>query len=281
MGRAENDDLRQFVFPIATVFIYCAPCACLLATAFAICKAAGSRAMPFFEFLVRPDDRLVSSCCSHRDRSLGLASIMENVKIPDVLSSRKMPYIDSIWVEQRLYEIEEETDLQRSIGKTAESGGKTLSSHHSPRDTAGIVILGELEYCLPIIRGLPFPPTPRVPKENEIFQMHVLRKDGKPSWSRRFLGTFTSKAIPMTYPRTSLFFEPPPAPLSSSTSITTPPLKSTRSTPGVFSSGLETPGNPSDFRRNRESPDIVSESSASKRRKLSPARSDEVGEVSV
>ena len=278
MGRPEDDDLRQFVLPVATIFIYCAPCACLVATAFAICEAATTTVV---KFIVRPDDRLVSSCCSQGDRTTGLASIMEAVRNVEFLPFRLAQYIDSIWVEQRLYEIEEETDLQRSIGKTAESAGKVFSSHHSLGTTAGIVILGELEYCLPILRSLPFKPNPRVPKENEIFRMKKTYQDGKRAWTRKFLGTFTSKAVPLTSTRTSLFFEALPAPPSLSTSTTTAPLRSTRSTSGAFSSGPETPGNSYDFRRNRASPDIVSESSASKRQKLSPARSDEVEEATA
>ena len=86
--------------------------------------------------------------------------------------------IDRLWVEQRLYDIEEETDLPQPISKLAEMGGKILSSHDSDEKTAGIVILGESTYCLPIMRSRPFPSTARMPKETEIFQMKKLFHNG-------------------------------------------------------------------------------------------------------
>lgn len=206
----ELTDQQRLALPVAKIYLYCAPCACLLATAFNICREAGHRATTYFQFLVRPDDRLVSSCCSQKDRSLGLTSLMERVR--EIESSPSMEnhlsFIDRIWVEQRLYEIDEETNLPQPISNVAGMGGKILSSHHSEENTAGIVILGELRYCLPIMRSPPFPSKARIPKEAEIFQMkmvmangHILA-DGRYNWTRTFLGTYTPKTIRVTPPGT-------------------------------------------------------------------------------
>jgi hypothetical protein len=73
-------DQQKLALPVAKVYLYCAPYACLLPTAFNICRGAGSRAKTYFQFLVRPDDRLVSSCCSQKDRSFGLYSLIEGVR---------------------------------------------------------------------------------------------------------------------------------------------------------------------------------------------------------
>lgn len=206
MGKADDQltALNKLALPVATVYIYCAPCACLLATAFDICKKVDSRTTTYFQFVVRPDDRLVSNCCSQKDRSLGLVSIIERIR--DIESSTSLTnhlcYIDRTWVEQRLYELEEETDQPQVTGKIAEMGGKVLSSHNSEEKTAGIVILGELEYCLPIIRSPPFPSNPRIPKETEIFQMKNRIINKKYEWVRTFLGTYTAKAIPIMSPST-------------------------------------------------------------------------------
>jgi hypothetical protein len=199
-------DLQQLLLPVATIFIYCAPCACLLTTAFSICNSAGDRAAAYFRFRIRPDDRLVSSCCSQNDRSIGLASIIEKMKEKEHSEvTGNLTLIDRIWVEQRLYEIEEETDLPQPISKLAEMGGKVLSSHESDETTAGIIILGELIYCLPIIRSRPFPSKPRIPKETEMFQMKRTWDSSTMNyaWQRKFLGTYTPKPGPIISPEAS------------------------------------------------------------------------------
>ena len=76
----ELTDQQKVALPVAKVYIYCAPCACLLVTAFKIFRDAGKRATTYFQFLVGPDDKLASSCCSQKDRSLGLASLIENIR---------------------------------------------------------------------------------------------------------------------------------------------------------------------------------------------------------
>jgi hypothetical protein len=73
-------DLRRTVLPVATIYIYCAPYACLISTAINICTKVGPRGETFFSILVRADDRLMSSCCSKADRSVGLVSLLTEIK---------------------------------------------------------------------------------------------------------------------------------------------------------------------------------------------------------
>ncbi|MCJ1354936.1 MAG: hypothetical protein MMC33_004926 [Icmadophila ericetorum] len=278
MGNSEYQltEQQKLVLLVAKVCLYCAPCACLLATAFNICEEAGSRVETYFEFLVRPDDRLVSSCCSQKDRTLGLASLIERVREIESSPSLRnyLTSIDRIWVEQRLYEIEEETDLPQPIGKIAKMGGKVLSSHHSQGKTAGIVILGKLGYCLPIMRSPPFALKPRIPKETEIFQMKNILVDGKHQWIRRFLGTYTPKAVPITSPNTPQSAETLPSVPLFSTPVTSIAFLSTSSTPTALSSAQHTSA--SSLPRQISPPP----SPAFKRQKSSPARSVTVEPVS-
>lgn len=256
--------------PVARVYIYCAPCACLLATAFNICRQAGSRATTYFEFLVRPDDRLVSSCCFQKDRSVGLASLIESVKkieSSETYLENHLKLLDGIWVEQRLYEIEEETDLPQSSTKIAQIGGKVLSSQKSGELAAGIIILGELGYCLQIMGSRPFASNPRIPKETEIFQMKERYVEGKSLWIRKFLGTCTPRAVPTTTPSTPQL---PQTPLSTpfiSTLVASETSPPTPSTPKVLGSaqGTSAPHVPCKI-----SPPP---SPTAKRQKSSPARS--------
>lgn len=168
MAEYELTDHQQLALPVAKIYHYCAPCACLLATAIGICEEACQRAKTYFEFLIRPDDRLVSSCCSQKVRTQGPASLIEKLKTTESLPSvgNRLNLIDRLWVEQRLYEIEE-TDLRGPSSRIAETGGRVLSSRHS-EGTAGIIILGELEYCLPIMRSPPFAWKPQISKETKI-----------------------------------------------------------------------------------------------------------------
>jgi hypothetical protein len=270
----EKSGTQDLILPVATLFIYCAPCACLLATAFSICKTAGDRAVAYFKFRIRPDDRLVSSCCFRNDRTIGLTSMIERFKeidsSPTMAITDDLTLIDRLWVEQRLYDIEEETDLPQPISKLAEMGGKILSSHDSDEKTAGIVILGELAYCLPIMRSRRFPSTARMPKETEIFQMKKKLVNGKYFWQRKFLGTYIPKPSPITFastsnssgtvPRASLLHDP----------VTQERGLSTSSTPAQFDASQDTSTRtfpvPPRQRTPPPSPD-------SKRQKTSPAPS--------
>jgi hypothetical protein len=201
--KSEDDNaIQKTCLPVANIYVYCPPCACLISTALSICTYTGSHAETFFEFYVRPDDRLISSCCPNEDRSLGLTSLVRTIKDREATEwnatylSSPFRRLDRQWMEQRLFEIEE-TEHVQSFESSCTLAGKLFNSHRSERTTAGIVILGELEYCLPIMQSAPFVPKPRIPRETEIFQMHNLYEDseGKRVWNRTYLGTYTPKPI--------------------------------------------------------------------------------------
>lgn len=275
LEKYDMTDLQQLLLPVATIFIYCAPCACLLTTAFSICNSAGDRAAAYFRFLIRPNDRLVSSCCSQNDRSIGLASIiekMEEMEHSGIKVTGNLTLIDRIWVEQRLYEIEEETDLPQPISKLAEMGVKVLSSHESDETTAGIVILGELTYCLPIMQSRPFPSTARMPKETEIFQMTKQFVIGhqKHYWKRKFLGTYTPKPSPITSPGTSNSSGTVPRVPLFQGPVTQEPDFSTSSTPAQLDSSQDTSVHTFPVVPRQRTPPPIPDS---KRQKTSPAPS--------
>jgi hypothetical protein len=214
----EGNELQQICLPVANIYIYCSPCACLVSAALSIFSGIGGYATTFFRFSVRPDDRLVSSCCPNEDRSLGLASLVQMIKDKEASDGYLItPFylLDRQWIEQRLFEIEETEGVQ-SFENSVTLAKQLLASHRSERKTAGIVVLGELEHCLPIMQSAPFIQKPRIPRETEIFQM---RKAYTNVWNRTYLGTYTPKPIQRTSTSTTI---------RTSTSSTTIP--STRST---------------------------------------------------
>jgi hypothetical protein len=191
----ELSDLQEIALPLAIIYIYCAPCACLIATAFKICRTAGKRASTLFSLLVRPDDSLSSSCCSNTDRSIGLASLVEAIKNYEISGDNSLSYlelVDKSWIERRLFEIDEVGQLQPSTNILGMAQG-IFKSHESPRECAGIIILGELDFCLPIMHCPPFPRKSRIPRETEVFRMS---KGLGSSWTRKYLGTYTPKPLP-------------------------------------------------------------------------------------
>jgi len=191
-------DFRRDLLPLASLYICCAPCApcaCLVSSAFAMCEEFSLRARTFFSFAVRPDDRLMSSCCTVGERSIGLLSIIQKLKDLDLSRSgiglRK--HLDRTWIEQRLYQLEEMHQLDASTNVSA-LARQVFQSHESEDTCAAIIILGELGYCLPIMHTPLFPSLPRIPRETEIYRMK--KEISGPLWSRKYLGAFTAKPLP-------------------------------------------------------------------------------------
>lgn len=180
--------------------------------------------------------------------------------------------IDRIWVEQRLYEIEEETDLPQHISRLAEMGGKVLSSHDSDESTAGIIILGELTYCLPIMRSRPFPSKPRIPKETEMFQLKRPwdATIAKYEWQRKFLGTYTPRPSPITSLGTSNSSGPIPRVPLFHDSVTQGPVFSTSSAPAQLASSQDASAYSFPVVPRQRTPPPIPDS---KRQKTSPAPS--------
>jgi len=205
-------DLQKIALPVAIIYIYCAPCACLIATAWEICEKAGDRAKIYFRFLIRPDDRLISSCCSETDRSVRLGKLVEDIERFETSTWTSTGYVanallllDKQWVEQRLFDIDELDQLPPSSDIPDMARG-IFASHKSPGPTAAIIVLGELDYCLPIMHAPPFSRKPRIPKETEIFQMQRTWENGGYTYRRRYLGKYTPKPLlpSSTSPRRSV-----------------------------------------------------------------------------
>jgi hypothetical protein len=182
--------------PVGIIYIYCAPCACLMATALEICRQASTRANAFFSFLIRPDDRLASSCCSNADRGIGLVSLVEGIRNYEITASSSLEdleFVDKQWIEKRLFEIDELDQVQPSTDISEMARG-IFKSHESSKKST-IIILGELDYCLPIMHCPPFPLKPRIARETEIFQMQAERSGDQNLWRRKYLGTYTPKPL--------------------------------------------------------------------------------------
>jgi hypothetical protein len=184
------DDLAR----LAKVYIYCAPCACLVHAAMDIGK--DFHGTPELEIFVRVDERLVASCCSTASRINGLSSICREIRDQESKWPAIHPELDRDWIEQRVFSSEEEK--YRPVTESqVEQLHRILDRHKSDSECAAIIILGETDYCSQMMRYPFFPQSSRAPRETEIYMM----KCGYArAWSRNYVGTYVPNpsAVPNT-----------------------------------------------------------------------------------
>ena len=177
------------------VYVYCSPCACQIATALDICEYTESSL--FVTFHVRIDYRQASSCCAPLSGIDGICSVIDYLKNLEssgtyLLDLNRIRLIDRKWMEQEEYGAEE---LQEELESTPESQiARIVNYHHQEEKVAGVVILGEFDYCVPLLGAEPFPSveTGSRIRENMIFMLTQKISD-KYSWQRSYLGTYSSK----------------------------------------------------------------------------------------
>jgi hypothetical protein len=184
------DDLAR----LAKVYIYCAPCACLVHAAIDIGEEFGES--PELEIFIRVDERLVASCCSTASRINGLSSICQEIRDRESICPSIHPELDRDWIEQRVFSSEEEKYRPVTESQVKQLH-RILDQHKSENKCAAIIILGEADYCSQMMRHPSFPQSPRMPRETEIYMM----KCGfDRAWSRNYVGTYVPNpsAVPNT-----------------------------------------------------------------------------------
>ena len=201
MLRQANYDVSDFQnavieanLPLGNVYVYCAPCACALRTALTVCVQGSSK---YLRYKTRVDDRICASCCPETTKMDRLISLVTTIKeIEAALTSETseihptwVGHIDRVWIEQRVYRLEEELYAQSDPRSRLESGAELLTEFGPEAKLTGIVFLGELSYCQWMLQTQPFPWKARIPKETEIYQLTKKRQ----GWDREYLGTYTPR----------------------------------------------------------------------------------------
>lgn len=169
----EQRDCLKALLPLVTVYIYCAPCVRLIHTALRVCDKVTSSLV---KVAIRPDDRLVSSCCTASDPTLGLKSILEYVRQWEANStamgaSEIARFLDRIWLERRFDHIEYEQPYEYK---------ESRKSH--------AIILGEVDCLAQLLKKAPG----RIPKETEIWAFRTSNSYPH-SFTRQFLCSFIEK----------------------------------------------------------------------------------------
>ena len=201
MLRLANYDLSDFQnaaleanLPLGNVYVYCAPCVCAIRTALTICEEGSSR---FLNYWTRVDDRISAICCPEStkiDRLILLIAAVKQIEATDMSQSTRfnivwMELIDRVWIEQRVYQSEEEVQAQDDPRPMVASGAELFAEFQSESKETGVVILGELEHCSWMLQTQPFPWKARVPKETEIYKLAKTMFGS--TWERTYLGTYT------------------------------------------------------------------------------------------
>ena len=209
------------------VYIYCAPCICQIWTAFRICQGAEGPAKALFQYCVRIDGRLAATCCQDPSGTAGLAAVVEQIRSIEMDGKRSYPfyfmrkieYIDRDWIDERLYEQEDEVFQTSAVGE-ARSFSFIFDQFKVIKDLAAVIILGERDHLVPMLQYSPFQTSERTLRENQFFQVKREQIDSEWRWSLKYLGNFTAKRSRSAQTTNSSSTHPPGQQYVHETSIT-------------------------------------------------------------
>jgi hypothetical protein len=145
---------------------------------------------------VRPDDRLTASCCYEENRLNWLEALVEKSKEIEAktnfkgdLTPEHLVYVDRTWVEQRIFDGEDDEGKQLSASTQDLRG--ILENHCYDSYCAAIIIIGELSHSAQLMRSPPFEYKGRPPKATQIYKFQKASDAGL--WKAKFEGTYTPK----------------------------------------------------------------------------------------
>lgn len=219
--------------PLGNIYVYCAPCVCAVRTALTICEQGGSE---YLKYLTRVDDRVSAICCSEStkiNRLVSLLNMVKRIEATDIsqttgFSISWINFIDRVWIEQRVYQLEEDLYAEITPGSVIHGGDELFAELQSEVKETGIIILGELNQCFWMLQTHPFPWKARVPKETEIYRLAKTRTSS--AWKRTYLGTYTPRGFGRTHQTSNLPVQDQSKSTHSNSSVTT----SWRSEPPAF-----------------------------------------------
>ncbi|MCJ1476074.1 hypothetical protein MMC13_004739 [Lambiella insularis] len=108
--------------------------------------------------------------------------------------SRTLDHVDRPYIEQRLYEMEEELYEPTSSIPSLKPVTSILKDFQSDMKCVGVVFLGEGDCFSHVMNSALFVPRSRMPIESQIFEAtRVWGPNGVQGWDREFMGTFTPK----------------------------------------------------------------------------------------
>jgi len=184
-------------FHVATIFIYCPPCTCLIDTAVDMCQNMPDPQL--LKCLIRIDDRLPCSCFEQPSALEALSLIMKEIRevesgFPRITASylrrSRAGYVDRDFLESRIWELETERALP--IPTTPEDNlERIFQSHRYLDNQAGVVILGEHRCLEALMRALAVRLETRLPRENEVYWLRCISMALGHYWTHGKICDFT------------------------------------------------------------------------------------------
>ena len=231
----------------ALIYIYCSLCVHQIEVALAIC--CGNGIYENARFVIRIDDRLPSSCEPY-PLAKSMESLLQRFR---AWPASVLRHFDLPFLEQRIYQLESSQGAQLQSELDRDSGhhvklifDECISEGDLNLPCAAVVILTEPSACSETLERPPFPRDSRKPRETDIFEMTKSNKNGTISWTRRYLGAYST----VPYLKTPLD-APAPRQLS-------PPVshRSKRSRQSYSASGSAIHRNPNDEEQGEEESEL-------------------------
>lgn len=142
---------------------------------------------------VRVDDRISSSCFqSAAERIVALQSLLAYLDTLEPVSGFTWKHLDRTWLDQRLYSLESDFTIA-DVTLPLSSIRDIFSRENYPDPFAGLVIVGEADFCTPLLQAEPFPWTPKPPRECEVYEITCI---GVNSYNRKYIGIFVPRTPP-------------------------------------------------------------------------------------
>ena len=142
-------------------------------------------------YTTKVDERIPAGCCSPSTAFDCLSSLLLTMQLAEVgrildnhLESNLLKYLDRVWIEKRLYELETTVPSRQKRATRAQLLTKLVAKVPSKY----AVFIGELDDMRQVVGASAFPQLPRPPRINEIYSLKHNR-----GWKGEFMGTFTPR----------------------------------------------------------------------------------------
>lgn len=180
------------MIPFGVIYIHTSPCQFACQTAVDIADALKSK---LIDAVVRIDDRISSSCfTSTADRIIVLQSILSHLHTLEPYGSSGWNCLDRIWLDQRLYSLESDPaasgDLLGTSNLIDVFSQEKFQDYQRP--FAGVIIVGEVDVCGPLLQAEPFPRMPRPPRECEVYEITCTVG----GYNRKYISKFVARPVP-------------------------------------------------------------------------------------
>ncbi|MCJ1385218.1 hypothetical protein MMC17_008339 [Xylographa soralifera] len=186
------------ICPIFRIYVHCGPCACAVQTALKVTRENG--ASKYFDFAIRIDERLPTSCRRSSTAIDVLAAIHHAIDGHVVFdyfpNSISIGCIDCPELENSIYNLEQENVGHFGPGSVLQ---QILAEYDDMnRDDIpieAIILIAEAGLCHLSLEGQPFRAEARKPRDNDIFAFDSIWKKPLWEWERRYMGSYSrSKA---------------------------------------------------------------------------------------